>query len=109
MSVRLIDCRCILFISCILLIPCHFLFAALVAHPTGLTLRTPIDFGLYGTRHFYVKHGDTTIGKEIRIGVWHMLPNYIVHKFAKQFNLSEVCFNVYNQAAFSLLVHIIHC
>lgn len=44
----------------------------------------PAKSGLYGTRSFFVKYKDPKREIEVSLGVWHVLPNHIVRRFAKQ-------------------------
>lgn len=63
-------------------------FVFTVARPSNSVFTSCGDFGLHATRNFYVTHRDGD--DEIQIGVWHILPNYIAKRFAKELNLSEV-------------------
>jgi abhydrolase domain-containing protein 12 len=63
-----------------------------------LDLRKPTNivtqFGqLYATRNFYISFKDDgekdEENKDVKIGVWHILPNYIVSRFAKQLNIDN--------------------
>lgn len=48
------------------------------------------SFGLYASRHFTINYEDKEgDGNEIKLGTWHVLPNNIVKRFAKQLNVSE--------------------
>lgn len=61
-----------------------------VAHPSSAVLKAPTDLGLYGTRNFYVNYRDDIEDKNVTLGVWHILPNYIAKKFSKELKLKEV-------------------
>lgn len=59
-----------------------------VARPSNALFTSLDTVGLHGTRNFYVTHRDQD--EEIRLGVWHILPNYIAKRFSKELSLSEV-------------------
>lgn len=61
-----------------------------VAHPSTAVLKAPPNLGLYGTRNFYINYHDSIEEKNVSLGVWHMLPNNIAKKFAKELGLTEV-------------------
>lgn len=66
------------------------LFSSTVAYPRNLDLTNTDSFGLYGARHFYVTYEDEdNKGKHVQIGAWHVLPNYIVKRFANQLQISD--------------------
>lgn len=71
----------------------HFvvLLFSSVSYPPNLDLSKPEKLGLYGTRHFYINYKDEEDGADIKIGVWHVLPNIVVKRFAKQLHINEVC------------------
>jgi abhydrolase domain-containing protein 12 len=73
-----------------------------VAYPRNLDLSNTDSFGLYGTRHFYVTYEDEdNKGKNVQLGAWHVLPNYIVHRFAKQLQVSDkIVQNITNDKLF---------
>lgn len=62
----------------------------LVHHPSNAVLKSPPNLGLYGTRNFYVSYRDENEDKNITLGAWHILPNYIAKKFSKELKLTEV-------------------
>lgn len=71
----------------------RFVFVSLsiaVAHPSTSVLKTPQSVGICATRNFYVTHRDDVEEKNVTLGVWHILPNYIAKKFAKELKLTEV-------------------
>lgn len=61
-----------------------------VAHPSASVLKSPSNLGLYATRNFYVKYHDDNEEKNISLGVWHILPNYIAKRFSNELGLTEV-------------------
>lgn len=61
-----------------------------VAHPSAAVLKSPSNLGLYATRNFYVKYHDDNEEKNISLGVWHILPNYIAKRFSNELGLTEV-------------------
>lgn len=63
----------------------------LVSYPSSLKLTQPQNLGIYATRNFYVTHNDPEENKSVKIGVWHVLPNFIAKAHGKKLNLSEVC------------------
>ncbi|XP_031621471.1 lysophosphatidylserine lipase ABHD12 isoform X2 [Contarinia nasturtii] len=63
------------------------LFLTFIAHPSSTVLKSPADLGLYATRNFYVKYRDNNEEKNVTLGVWHILPNYIAKKFSKELGL----------------------
>lgn len=58
--------------------------------------------GLCATRNFYISHkeNDGIGGKNVSLGVWHILPSYIAKTFAKELRLSEVIYIFYLSRAF---------
>lgn len=53
---------------------------------------SPATVGLYATRNFYITYHDSNEEDAISLGVWHILPNYIVNKFSEELGLNEVLF-----------------
>lgn len=66
------------------------LCSILVAHPSSSVLKSPAKLGLYATRNFYVNYHDSYDDKNISLGVWHILPNYMAKKFSSELGLTEV-------------------
>lgn len=62
----------------------------LVAHPSAAVLKSPTKLGLYATRNFYVNYHDDNAEKNVSLGVWHILPNYIAKRFSSELGLTEV-------------------
>lgn len=81
-----------MFIFYYLKILCFMIFVLIVsvAHPSTTVLKSPADLGLYATRNFYHKYHDNIEEKNVTLGVWHILPNYIAKKFAKELGVKEV-------------------
>ncbi|XP_055317006.1 lysophosphatidylserine lipase ABHD12 isoform X2 [Sitodiplosis mosellana] len=65
------------------------LFLTFIAHPSTSVLKSPADLGLYATRNFYIKYRDNVEDKNVTLGVWHILPNYIAQKFAKELGVKK--------------------
>lgn len=54
-----------------------------------MDLNHPEKSGLYGARNFYITYHDPKRDLDVKLGVWHVLPNHIVKKFSKQLSVSE--------------------
>uniref|UniRef100_U5ETP8 Putative monoacylglycerol lipase abhd12 n=1 Tax=Corethrella appendiculata TaxID=1370023 RepID=U5ETP8_9DIPT len=65
------------------------LFLTFITYPPDLDFKRPEKSGLYATRNFYVDYKDQEEDIDIKIGVWHILPNNFVKKYAKQLQLEE--------------------
>lgn len=53
-----------------------------------MNLSNPAKSGLYATRNFYLKYTDPKRDREVSLGVWHVLPNHVVRRFARQLKIS---------------------
>ncbi|TDG51024.1 hypothetical protein AWZ03_002679 [Drosophila navojoa] len=61
------------------------LFLTFITYPKGLDLSKPHSIGLFATRNFYITvkdHDEDDDG--VRIGVWHVLPKNVVHRFRRE-------------------------
>lgn len=54
-----------------------------------MDLGRPDRSGLYATRNFYIYHRDPKRQLNVRIGVWHVLPNFVVKRFGKQLRVND--------------------
>lgn len=63
-----------------------------VSYPRDLDFKRPDKIDLYATRNFYVEVKDNSQAKPInlKVGVWHVLPTYVVKKFSERFHLNDV-------------------
>lgn len=61
-----------------------------VHYPRNLDLTNTDSFGLYASRHFTINYEDKEGDRDqIKLGAWHVLPNHIVKRFAKQLKVSD--------------------
>ncbi|XP_063701231.1 lysophosphatidylserine lipase ABHD12 isoform X2 [Culicoides brevitarsis] len=65
------------------------LFLTFIRYPGNLDLGRPDRSGLYATRNFYIYHRDPKREKDVRIGVWHVLPNFVVTRFSKELRVRD--------------------
>uniref|UniRef100_A0A336L1B9 CSON003365 protein n=1 Tax=Culicoides sonorensis TaxID=179676 RepID=A0A336L1B9_CULSO len=65
------------------------LFLTFIQFPGNLDLGRPDKSGLWATRNFYIYHKDPKRQLNVRLGVWHVLPNHVVKRFAKQLRVRE--------------------
>lgn len=62
----------------------------IVSYPPNIKLKQPQNLGIDATRNFYVTYNDPEDKKTVKIGVWHVLPDFIAKTYGKKLNLSEV-------------------
>lgn len=70
----------------------------IVNNPKNVKFAEPEHAGLYASRNFYIYHNDpksNELGEEadetqVRLGLWHILPDYIARMYAEPLNISEV-------------------
>lgn len=75
---------------------CHIkLYHFVVSSEPKKILHSPKTVGLYATRNFHNTYYDWTEEKDIHLGVWHILPNYVANKFSNELGLSEVLHTQY--------------
>lgn len=43
---------------------------------------------MYGTRNFYINYKDPKGNRDVSLGVWHVLPNHVVRRFARALNIT---------------------
>ncbi|XP_053670401.1 lysophosphatidylserine lipase ABHD12 isoform X2 [Anopheles nili] len=65
------------------------LFLTFITYPPNLELKRPEKSGLYATRNFYINYRDQEEEIDVDIGVWHVLPNDLVHRYAKELHVDE--------------------
>lgn len=65
------------------------IFRQTVRYPGNLDLGRPDKSGLYATRNFYIYHRDPKRLLDVRIGVWHVLPNHVVKRFGKELRVRD--------------------
>ena len=62
------------------------LYKKKVSYPSHIDLSRPETLGLYATRNFYLSYSDTDENK-VKIGVWQIIPNYIVKQFHRELKI----------------------
>lgn len=68
-------------------------FSISVSYPPPADLETPDKLGLYGTRNFYIEYADPNEqNANVRLGVWHVLPDQTAKRFAAKLKIAPVCF-----------------
>uniref|UniRef100_A0A182MB20 Uncharacterized protein n=1 Tax=Anopheles culicifacies TaxID=139723 RepID=A0A182MB20_9DIPT len=68
----------------------HILFLTFITYPPNLDLKRPEKSGLYATRNFYINYRDQEEEIDVNIAVWHVLPNDLVRRYAKELHVDEV-------------------
>ncbi|CAD7088179.1 unnamed protein product [Hermetia illucens] len=78
----------------------NILFLTFVSYPRDLDFKRPDKIDLYATRNFYVEVKDNSQAKPInlKVGVWHVLPTYVVKKFNERFHLNDQALAEINNA-----------
>ncbi|XP_049293280.1 lysophosphatidylserine lipase ABHD12 isoform X3 [Anopheles funestus] len=67
----------------------HILFLTFITYPPNLDLKRPEKSGLYATRNFYINYRDQEEEIDVNIAVWHVLPNDLVRRYAKELHVDE--------------------
>ncbi|XP_035894064.1 lysophosphatidylserine lipase ABHD12 isoform X2 [Anopheles stephensi] len=67
----------------------NILFLTFITYPPSLDLKRPEKSGLYATRNFYINYRDQEEDKDVNIAVWHVLPNDLVRRYAKELHVDE--------------------
>ncbi|XP_058054657.1 lysophosphatidylserine lipase ABHD12 isoform X1 [Anopheles bellator] len=65
------------------------LFLTFITYPPNLDLKRPEKSGLYATRNFYINYRDQEEDIDVDIAVWHVLPNDLVRRYAKELHVDE--------------------
>uniref|UniRef100_A0A2M3Z6B0 Putative monoacylglycerol lipase abhd12 n=1 Tax=Anopheles braziliensis TaxID=58242 RepID=A0A2M3Z6B0_9DIPT len=65
------------------------LFLTFISYPPNLDLKRPEKSGLYATRNFYINYRDQEEDLGVDIAVWHVLPNDLVRRYAKELHVDE--------------------
>lgn len=69
----------------------------------------PESVGLYATRNFYITYHDWSEDKDVSLGVWHILPNYVARKFSQELGLDEVYYSLVDVVHVRLACFSIDC
>uniref|UniRef100_A0A1L8DY46 Putative monoacylglycerol lipase abhd12 n=1 Tax=Nyssomyia neivai TaxID=330878 RepID=A0A1L8DY46_9DIPT len=64
------------------------LFLTFITYPPNIDFSRPEKYGLSGVRNLYVTHRDDEENVDINLGVWHILPGYVVRRLTHQLNVS---------------------
>uniref|UniRef100_A0AAG5DM15 Uncharacterized protein n=1 Tax=Anopheles atroparvus TaxID=41427 RepID=A0AAG5DM15_ANOAO len=67
------------------------LFLTFISYPPNLDLKRPDKCGLYATRNFYISYRDQEEDVDVDIAVWHVLPNDLVRRYARELHVDERC------------------
>ncbi|XP_055591602.1 lysophosphatidylserine lipase ABHD12 isoform X2 [Uranotaenia lowii] len=65
------------------------LFLTFITYPPNLDLKRPEKSGLCATRNFYVTYRDQEEDIDVDLAVWHVLPNDLVRRYAKQLQIED--------------------
>ncbi|KFB53914.1 hypothetical protein ZHAS_00022362 [Anopheles sinensis] len=65
------------------------LFLTFITYPPNLDLKRPEKSGLYATRNFYINYRDQEEDVDVDIAVWHVLPNDLVRRYARELHVDE--------------------
>ncbi|XP_058119300.1 lysophosphatidylserine lipase ABHD12 isoform X2 [Anopheles ziemanni] len=65
------------------------LFLTFITYPPNLDLKRPEKSGLYATRNFYINYRDQEEDIDVDIAVWHVLPNDLVRRYARELQVDE--------------------
>uniref|UniRef100_A0AAG5DM11 Serine aminopeptidase S33 domain-containing protein n=1 Tax=Anopheles atroparvus TaxID=41427 RepID=A0AAG5DM11_ANOAO len=65
------------------------LFLTFISYPPNLDLKRPDKCGLYATRNFYISYRDQEEDVDVDIAVWHVLPNDLVRRYARELHVDE--------------------
>ncbi|XP_055691831.1 lysophosphatidylserine lipase ABHD12 isoform X2 [Lutzomyia longipalpis] len=64
------------------------LFLTFITYPPNIDFSRPEKSGLTGVRNLYVTHRDEEENCDINLGVWHILPGFVVRRMHHQLGVS---------------------
>ncbi|KXJ71374.1 hypothetical protein RP20_CCG020746, partial [Aedes albopictus] len=66
-----------------------FVFMTSKSRTPKSDLQEPANHGLYATRNFTISHLDQQEDVDVVLGVYHVLPDHLVRKYAKELHIDE--------------------